>query len=69
MNYLREKFLNKEVHIYPSDTYDKFGIVRNISDKGVTFEITKTNEPEHRAHKVGALWFVAWNKLTFEEKQ
>ena len=66
MDYLKTKFLNKEVRIYPNDTYYKYGIVRDISDKGVTFEITKTNAT---TLDVGTFWFVEWTNLTFTEKQ
>lgn len=62
MKYLKDKFLNKEVRIFPNDTYYKYGIVRDISDKGVTFEITRTNAT---ILEVGILWFVEWTKLTF----
>lgn len=64
MKYLKDKFLNKEVRIFPNDTYYKYGIVRDISDKGVTFEITRTNAT---ILDVGILWFVEWTKLTFTE--
>lgn len=65
MDYLKDKFLNKEVKIYPNDTYYKRGIVRDISPLGVTFEITATNDT---SHTVGALWFISTSaKLVFEE--
>lgn len=33
-------FLNKEVQIFPGDTYKKCGIVKEVDDVGVTILIT-----------------------------
>jgi len=63
MNYLKVTYLNKEVQIYPGDTYYKYGIVRDISDAGVVFEITRTNASDF---DVGSLRFIAFSSnLTF----
>lgn len=64
-NYMKETFLNKEVQIYPGDTYSKFGIVRDINENGVVFEITRSNETSN--YKVGNIYFIAYsNNLTFK---
>lgn len=46
--FLKETYLNQEVQIYPGDTYYKYGIVRNISEAGVVFEITCSNDDSFR---------------------
>jgi hypothetical protein len=59
-----ETYLNKEVQIYPGDTYSKFGIVKDISENGVVFEITRSDTPYYR---VGDIVFIAYsNNLTFK---
>lgn len=60
---MKETYLNKEVQIYPGDTYSKFGIVRDINENGVVFEITRSNVSHYR---IGDLVFIAYsNNLTF----
>lgn len=64
MEFMKEKFLNKEVQIYPGDSYSKYGIVRDISEGGVVFEITKSLSNDYTP---GALVFIAWSaRLMFE---
>lgn len=64
MEFMKEKFLNKEVQIYPGDTYHKYGIVRDINEAGVVFEITRSTADDY---KPGALVFIAWSgRLIFE---
>ena len=63
---MKETYLNKEVQIYPGDTYSKFGIVREINSHGVVFEITRA---EHGAsqYRPGDLFFISYsNNLTFK---
>ena len=55
--YMNDEFLNKEVQIYPGDTYSKQGIVRDINNAGVVFEITKS---EAHQYTVGKLYFISW---------
>lgn len=64
MEFMKKKFLDKEVQIYPGDSYSKYGIVRDISEAGVVFEITKSNANDYTP---GALVFIAWSaRLMFE---
>lgn len=64
MEVMKEKFLNKEVQIYPGDTYYKYGIVRDINEGGAVFEITRSVANDFIP---GALVFVAWSaRLIFE---
>lgn len=55
--YMNDEFLNKEVQIYPGDTYKKKGIVRDINNAGVVFEITMS---ESSQYTVGKLHFISW---------
>ena len=63
-NYMIETYLNKEVQIYPGDTYSKFGIVKDINENGVVFEITRSQAHQY---SVGDIVFIAFsNNLTFK---
>lgn len=57
-DFMKKTFLNKEVQIYPGDTHDKFGIVKDINQAGVIFKITKS---EAYDFKPGTLRFIAWS--------
>jgi hypothetical protein len=57
MDFMKKKFLNKEVQIYPGDTYYKYGIVRDINEAGAVFEITRTNADNYTC---GSLHFISW---------
>ena len=64
MSYLKETYLNKPVQIYPGDSYSKQGIVRDITEQGVVFEITQTADNE--AWPLGSLVFKSYSaNLTF----
>lgn len=60
---MREMFLNKEVKIYPGDTYRKNGVVVNISKAGVIFHITFSKTD---GYEVGKLRFISFERLQFE---
>jgi hypothetical protein len=63
-DYMSKKFLNKQVQLYPNDTYSKFAIVRDINDSGVVFEITKSERASD--YIVGSLVFIAYSaRLNF----
>jgi len=55
-----KSFLNKEVLIYPGDSYKKTGIVREVTSKGVVFEITAYNGTDDKYEK-GLLHFIAYS--------
>ena len=62
--YMDDEFLGKEVQIYPRDTNKKKGIVRDINQAGVVFEITMS---EASNYTVGKLHFISWSAcLTFK---
>lgn len=50
-------FLNKEVNIFPGDSYSKRGIVKAIDEFGILFLITHTH-PKVDDYKVGKLHFI-----------
>ena len=67
-----ENMIGKEVVIYPGDTYQKRGIIEEITEAGVLFKITAA--PEYVNYKkcnqyvVGTLHFISFSaKLTFRE--
>lgn len=57
-NYMTATFLNKEVQIYPNDTSSKFGIVRDVNENGVVFEITRSSCSYYH---VGEIRFIAFS--------
>ena len=68
------ELLGKEVKIFPSDSYSKFGIIEQINENGVLFKITRTpsySEPRDwsktDAHTwlVGTLVWYSWKNLVF----
>tara|TARA_R110000796_G_scaffold181217_1_gene297726 strand:+ start:358 stop:558 length:201 start_codon:yes stop_codon:yes gene_type:complete len=65
MKYLVD-LIGKNVQIYPSDTYSKEGIIKEITDMGILFEITKGTEDG--SFKAGKLHFISYSaRLTFQE--
>lgn len=44
MKYNKENYVGKEIQLYPSDTYKKWGIIENVDDLGWTIIITNTQE-------------------------
>ena len=61
----KEHLIGQEVQIYPGDTDYKFGLIRDIDDNGVLFEITRSKD---RNFRPGKLMFISFSaRLTFEE--
>jgi hypothetical protein len=55
-----QDLINEEVLIYPGDTCHKHGIVREIGNNGILFEITKTSSP-HGSYRVGEHHFISYS--------
>jgi succinate dehydrogenase flavin-adding protein (antitoxin of CptAB toxin-antitoxin module) len=63
-----KEFIGKEVKIYPGDTYDKYGKILEITDQGVLFLITRSEEKSNRGYTVGKKRFISFSaRLSFEE--
>ena len=61
------QMIGKEVVIYPGDTYLKMGIIKEISDYGVLFEITAAPKYSDK-YVIGTLHFISFSaKLDFRE--
>ena len=59
--------LEKEVVIYPGDTYKKTGIIQEISENGILFLIT-SYDGKDRQYIVNNLHFISFSsKLSFRE--
>lgn len=54
MQLVKNPLIGKEVLMYPSDTYKKIALIKDISDLGFTFEIL---ESEDKNYKIGATLF------------
>jgi hypothetical protein len=52
------EFVGKKVLIYPGDTRAKFGIVIEVNDNGVLFQITSSQDERYN---VGSYWFVSYS--------
>lgn len=58
--------IGKEVRIYPGDTYKKTGVIQEVTDSGILFEITSYNGTDGQ-FAVGSLHFIAFSaKLSFQ---
>ena len=55
-----QDLVGKEVQIYPGDTYKKWGIVLEVNDHGILFEITRVNKGE-TAYKPRSIRFIAYS--------
>ena len=68
MNYsAAQLFLNKNVIVYPGDTYKKTAKVIAVDDNGVTFEVISYNGSDD-AWKPGKLKFIAYSaRLSMSE--
>ena len=54
MNVDKSKYVGKEVQIFPSDNYPKFGVIVDVDDLGWTLQIT-ASESTH--YEVGERYF------------
>ena len=55
-----QDLVGKEVQIYPGDTYKKWGIVLEVNDHGILFEITRVNKGE-TDYKPRSIRFIAYS--------
>lgn len=53
-----EDLVGEEVQIYPGDTYKKWGRIIEVTDKGVLFEITRS---EAYDYSVGSIRFISYS--------
>lgn len=62
MNDIRcmQDLVGREVQIYPGDTYKKWGIVLEVNDHGILFEITQADK-DATAYKPGSIRFIAYS--------
>jgi len=60
-----KELVNREVKIYPGDTYYKYGIIEEVNDNGVLFKITSAHPKS--SYTEGKYVFISFSsKLTFE---
>lgn len=50
--------IGEEVQIYPGDTYKKWGRIIEVTDKGVLFEITRSQAQDY---SVGSIRFISYS--------
>ena len=62
-----EDLIGKEVQIYPSDTYKKWGKIININDNGVLFLITRAENNCGSGYEIGSYRFISYSaNLSFK---
>jgi hypothetical protein len=63
----RKELIGKEVKIYPGDSNKKRGVILDIDDKGVLFQITYYNGSDGQ-YQVGKKYYISFEaRLTFSE--
>lgn len=55
-----QDLVGKKVQIYPGDTYKKWGIVLEVNDNGILFEITEA-EKGAPSYQEGSIRFIAYS--------
>lgn len=55
-----QDLVGKEVQIYPGDTYKKWGIVLEVNDNGMLFEITRA-EDGAPSYQKGSIRFISYS--------
>ena len=60
-HYSLDSFIGKEVEINPMDSYSKRGIVLEVNDHGIVFEITHASP--HTYYVVGEIYFTSHRKV------
>lgn len=64
MYYNAENYIGKNIRLYPNDTDEKYGVIKNVDDLGWIIKITKSHAP---SYKVGQEYFLSHSKaLSFE---
>lgn len=59
MKYYAGHYVNKQIRLYPSDTYAKYGIITRVDDLGWTIKITRSNCKDF---VVGQEYFISHSK-------
>lgn len=63
----REELIGKEVNIYPGDSNKKRGVILDIDDNGVLFQITYYSGSDGQ-YQVGKKYYISFEaRLTFSE--
>jgi hypothetical protein len=55
-----QDLVGKEVQIYPGDTYKKWGIILEVNDNGVLFEITRADD-NALSYQKGSIRFISYS--------
>ena len=62
---LRRTFLNKNVKLYPNDTYYKFGDIIDINLVGIIIKITSVQN-DQMDYKKGDTYFIPHEKVVYK---
>jgi len=64
-----KKYIGETIELFPGDTQEKVGIVRDVFDDGIEVVITRLSDIPYKSHlKVGDVLFYPFSKLIFRLK-
>lgn len=68
MNYNRNKYVGKNIQLYPGDSVAKYGVIEDLDDLGWTIRITRVAKSNYHdsTFEVDETYFISHSKnLTF----
>lgn len=64
-----KKYIGKTIQLFPSDSQEKIGIVREVFDDGVEVIITRLGDTTFKSNlKIGDVMYYPLSKLIFKLK-
>ena len=64
-----KKYIGKTIELFPGDTQEKVGIVRDVFDDGIEVIITRLSEVNYKSHlNIGDIVYYPLSKLIFKLK-
>ena len=64
-----KKYIGKTIELFPGDTQEKVGIVRDVFGDGIEVVITRLSDVPYKSHlKIGDVMYYPLSKLIFRLK-
>ena len=64
-----KKYIGKTIELFPGDTQEKVGVVRDVFDDGIEVIITRLSDVPYKSHlKIGDIVYYPLSKLIFRLK-
>jgi len=65
-----KKYIGETIELFPGDTQEKVGIVRDVFDDGIEVVITRLSDVPYKSHlKIGDVMYYPLSKLIFKLKK